>query len=63
MDSLSDTDYLSANEFISENFLNKEMLEKHRQKERQENIDKIIAECHGDSILKVKVENEISFKK
>merc|ERR1712227_250646 len=52
LDSLNDTDYLSANEFISENFVNKEMLEKHRQKERLENIDKIIAECHGDSILK-----------
>ena len=35
------------------------MLEKYRQNERQENIDKIIAECHGDSILKVKVKNEI----
>lgn len=59
MDSLCDTDYLSANEIISENFVNKDMLEKYRQNERQENIDKIIAECHGDSILKVKVKYEI----
>ena len=56
---MTNEEYISAQGLVPEHFTGEDekKLETQRKKESQENVNNIIAECHGDSLLKVRLTN------